>query len=217
MDVIRIKGGRPLKGCVDVAGSKNAALPLMAATLLTDQPCTLSNVPDLSDTRYMAQILGHLGALVERLDVHTWRITAQRITAAAPYDLVSKMRAAVCLMGPLVGRLRRADVSLPGGCIIGPRPIDLHLKGFAGVFSLDCGAIDNSIKIPAHDPIFGLSKHKDLQTGAQSRQKSRNSAILTGMAIASDDRDRPTSFVGGAQNGSGQHSVPQTLNGYHLR
>ena len=131
MDVIRIKGGRPLKGCVDVAGSKNAALPLMAATLLTDQPCTLSNVPDLSDTRHMAQILGHLGASVERLDAHSWRITAQRITAAAPYDLVSKMRAAVCLMGPLVGRLRRADVSLPGGCIIGPRPIDLHLKGFA--------------------------------------------------------------------------------------
>ena len=131
MDVIRIKGGRSLKGSVTLAGSKNAALPLMAATLLTDQPCTLSNVPDLSDTCYMAEILEHLGAKVERLDAHTWRITAQHIIASAPYELVSKMRAAVCLMGPLVGRLRRADVSLPGGCIIGPRPIDIHLKGFA--------------------------------------------------------------------------------------
>jgi UDP-N-acetylglucosamine 1-carboxyvinyltransferase len=140
MDVFRITGGRPLRGTVQAGGAKNAALPLFAAALLADEPVTLANVPDLSDVRFMADILRHLGAEVERPAPGAWRITAKEIGHRAPYDLVRKMRASVCLMGPLVGRLRTAVVSLPGGCVIGPRPIDLHLKGFAG---LGCGvAID---------------------------------------------------------------------------
>ncbi len=131
MDVIRIRGGRPLRGEVTVTGAKNACLPIFAATLLTEEPCVIENVPDLSDVRFMAEILKHLGADVERPDAHTWKITCKNIVPRAPYDLVRKMRASVCLLGPLVGRLRRAEVSLPGGCVIGPRPIDLHLKGLA--------------------------------------------------------------------------------------
>lgn len=131
MDVIRIKGGNPLKGNVRVSGAKNAALPIMAATLLTDQPCTLHRVPDLSDVRFLGKILRFLGAEVEQIEPETWRIQAKHINGKAPYDLVRKMRASICLLGPLVGRLRHAEVSLPGGCIIGPRPIDLHLKGLS--------------------------------------------------------------------------------------
>ncbi|MCC5790779.1 MAG: UDP-N-acetylglucosamine 1-carboxyvinyltransferase [Opitutales bacterium] len=131
MDVLRIEGGQPLYGEVEVSGAKNACLPLFAACLLTDQECVLENVPDLADVRFMAELLRHLGAKVEKLDAHTWRIEAKHIETRAPYDLVRKMRASVCLMGPLLGRCRQAEISLPGGCVIGPRPIDLHLKGFS--------------------------------------------------------------------------------------
>ena len=141
MDVLRIEGSRPLTGTVTAGGAKNAALPIFAATLLTSETCTIRNVPDLSDVRFMADILRHLGAEVADLGDGTWRISAASLTHTAPYDLVRKMRASVCLMGPLLGRLRQAVVSLPGGCVIGPRPIDLHLKGFSG---LGCAvSIDN--------------------------------------------------------------------------
>ena len=129
MDKIRIHGGRPLSGSIKVSGSKNSALPILAATLLTKEPCTIRRVPDLSDTNYMLQILKHLGAEVERAS-GTVHIAAVRIESIAPYDVVRKMRASVCVIGPLLGRCKEATVSLPGGCIIGDRPIDLHLRGF---------------------------------------------------------------------------------------
>ncbi len=136
MDVVRIRGGNSLSGTVEIGGAKNACLPIFAAALLTAEPVTIRNVPDLSDVRFMADILERLGAKVERLDPHTWRIEAQTVATRAPYDLVRKMRASVCLMGPMVARMRKAEVSLPGGCVIGPRPIDLHLKGLS---KLNCG------------------------------------------------------------------------------
>ncbi|MBC2594154.1 UDP-N-acetylglucosamine 1-carboxyvinyltransferase [Ruficoccus amylovorans] len=136
MDVVRIRGGRRLAGTVEIGGAKNACLPIFSACLLTAEPVTIRNVPDLSDVRFMADILERLGATVERLDPHTWRITAAQVATRAPYDLVRKMRASVCLMGPMVARMKRAEVSLPGGCVIGPRPIDLHLKGLS---KLNCG------------------------------------------------------------------------------
>lgn len=131
MDVVRIKGGNPLRGKVKISGAKNAALPIFAATLLTEEPCIIENVPDLSDIRFMGELLAHLGADVEQLDPHTWRVTAKEVAHSAPYELMRKMRASVCLMGPLTGRLKQSVTSLPGGCVIGPRPIDLHLKGFS--------------------------------------------------------------------------------------
>jgi UDP-N-acetylglucosamine 1-carboxyvinyltransferase len=129
MDVLRITGGKPLNGSVVASGAKNAALPIFAATLLTRDKCRIENVPDLTDIHFMARIMRYLGARVEQVDQHTWEIEATEISARAPYDLVRQMRASVCLLGPLAGRLRLAEVSLPGGCVIGPRPIDLHLKG----------------------------------------------------------------------------------------
>ena len=129
MDKILVHGGHSLSGVVKISGSKNSALPILAATLLTKEPCVIHHVPDLSDIHYMLQILSHLGAQVERAS-GTVTVQAEKIRTIAPYDIVRKMRASVCVLGPLLGREKEATVSLPGGCVIGDRPIDLHLKGF---------------------------------------------------------------------------------------
>src|SRR6059036_255047 len=129
MDKILVHGGHPLSGSIKVSGSKNSSLPILAATLLTREPCIVHGVPDLSDTHYMLQILAHLGAQVERAS-GTVSVTAEKTHSVAPYDVVRKMRASVCVLGPLLGRCKEATVALPGGCVIGDRPIDLHLKGF---------------------------------------------------------------------------------------
>src|SRR5207245_1658850 len=134
MDKIRIHGGHPLNGSIKISGSKNSALPILAAALLTREPCTIRRVPDLSDTHYMLQTLKHLGAEVERAS-GTVTVAAVKIDSIAPYDVVRKMRASVCVIGPLLGRCKEATVSLPGGCVIGDRPIDLHLKGFEALGS----------------------------------------------------------------------------------
>lgn len=128
MDKLLVHGGPPLHGTINISGSKNAALPILAATLLTDQDCIIRHVPDVSDTNYMVQILHGLGAEVERSS-GTVRATCRQLSDTAPYDLVRRMRASVCVMGPLLARLGRAVVSLPGGCVIGDRPVDLHLRG----------------------------------------------------------------------------------------
>ena len=129
MDKIVVHGGHRLSGSVKISGSKNSALPILAATLLTSEPCTISRVPDLSDIHYMLTILSELGCEVERAS-GVVKIRAEKILSQAPYDIVRKMRASVCVLGPLLGRQGEATVSLPGGCVIGDRPIDLHLRGF---------------------------------------------------------------------------------------
>src|SRR6186713_1894900 len=132
MDKILVHGGQKLSGSIRISGSKNSALPILAATLLTRESCVIHHVPDLSDIHYMLQILMHLGAEVERAS-GTVTVRAEKIKSVAPYEIVRKMRASVCVLGPLLGRCKEATVSLPGGCVIGDRPIDLHLKGFEGL------------------------------------------------------------------------------------
>src|SRR6201988_1382365 len=129
MDKIIVHGGHTLTGTVKISGSKNSALPILAATLLTKEPCVIHRVPDLSDVHYMLQILNHLGAEVERASGAV-TVKAEKGDTVAPYDVVRKMRASVGVLGPLLGREKEATVSLPGGCVIGDRPIDLHLRGF---------------------------------------------------------------------------------------
>jgi UDP-N-acetylglucosamine 1-carboxyvinyltransferase len=135
MDRICIKGGVPLEGVIPIGGAKNAALPLMAASLLTPETLTLSNVPILADIATMANLLVQHGVGVTRGEEgtdsgHVLELSAGHITSStAPYDLVRKMRASVLVLGPLAARCGRARVSLPGGCAIGPRPVDLHIKG----------------------------------------------------------------------------------------
>ena len=129
MDSLLIKGGVPLRGEVTISGAKNAVLPILAATLLTSEPCVIRRVPNLSDVKFMGQILNWLGAQV-RFEGDSVRVQARKIKGAGDYDLIRKMRGSICIMGPLLGRLNKATVSLPGGCVIGARPINLHLKGF---------------------------------------------------------------------------------------
>jgi len=130
VDKLRISGGRPLEGEIAVSGAKNAALPIMCAALLTDKPLALSNVPRLMDIATMAKLLGQMGVEIERPSQSHFSLNAKTIKdPTAPYELVKTMRASVLVLGPLLARCGRAKVSLPGGCAIGQRPVDQHVKG----------------------------------------------------------------------------------------
>jgi UDP-N-acetylglucosamine 1-carboxyvinyltransferase len=132
MDRIAITGGASLKGTIPIYGAKNSALKLQAASLLAAEPLMLENMPDLADTRFMAQLLGSLGVEITWIkETRTLRMHAAEISSTiAPYDQVRKMRASFNVLGPLLARVGHATVSLPGGCAIGARPVDLHLKAF---------------------------------------------------------------------------------------
>ena len=130
MDQFEIKGGRALKGRVVISGSKNAALPCLFATLLTDEVCTLDQVPALADIDTALKLLVTLGKKVDRVGKKVVISKSRSLTGQAPYDLVRRMRASVLVMGPLLARRRRAQVSMPGGCAIGARPVNFHLEGF---------------------------------------------------------------------------------------
>jgi UDP-N-acetylglucosamine 1-carboxyvinyltransferase len=147
MDKIVVEGGVPLRGSVEVSGAKNAALPIIAAALLAEGDHAIGNVPDLADVRTLARLLGHMGCGVERnAGLRTAQVRVPRqVNPEAPYELVKTMRASVVVLGPLVARWGRARVSLPGGCAIGARPIDQHLKGLAALgaeIRLDHGYVE---------------------------------------------------------------------------
>jgi UDP-N-acetylglucosamine 1-carboxyvinyltransferase len=146
MDSIRIVGGVPLSGTIRISGAKNAALPLMTCGLLTDERLVLSNVAKLADLATMAELLAQHGLAVEP-DGRSLSLGGRITSTEAPYDIVRKMRASILVLGPLLARVREARVSLPGGCAIGTRPVDLHLKGLeamGAVIKLDGGYIDAS-------------------------------------------------------------------------
>ena len=134
MDKLIIQGGVQLSGEVRVSGAKNAALPLMCAGLLTSEPLTLSNVPHLRDVSTMLRLLAQMGVEVSLDDRLGLSLRAERLSdPLAPYDLVKTMRASILVLGPLLARCGEARVSLPGGCAIGTRPVDLHVKGLAAL------------------------------------------------------------------------------------
>ncbi len=150
MDRIRIRGGRPLAGEIVIGGAKNAALPLMVAGMLTDERLTLGNVPQLADIETMAALLTQHGITIDQLtnDGRTLSIGGPITNTEAPYDIVRKMRASVLVLGALLARVGEARVSLPGGCAIGTRPVDLHLKGLeqmGATIRLDGGYIDAKV------------------------------------------------------------------------
>ncbi len=133
MEKLIIEGRRQLKGEVCISGSKNACLPIMAATLLTEEACVVRNAPDLRDTTTMIKLLRSLGKKIE-ISNNKIIITSQgKLNYVADYELVSTMRGSFCVLGPLLAKLNKAKVSLPGGCVIGIRPVDLHLKGLASL------------------------------------------------------------------------------------
>ncbi len=130
MDKLQIHGGKPLEGEVRISGAKNAALPILAATLLSDTPVTVGNVPHLRDVTTMIELLGRMGVSVTIEDKMRVAVDASTIReCVAPYDLVRTMRASIVVLGPLLAKFGRADVSLPGGCAIGARPVNIHVDG----------------------------------------------------------------------------------------
>ena len=126
-----IKGGKPLRGVVDICGAKNAALPLITAAILTEEPVIISNLPDVSDINLLLEAIAQIGAQVERIDRHKVKIIGATVNSCClNYDYISKIRASYYLLGALLGRFHKAEVAMPGGCVIGARPIDQHIKGF---------------------------------------------------------------------------------------
>ena len=147
MDSIRITGGTPLSGTIPISGAKNAALPLMTCGLLTDERLVLSNVAKLADLKTMAELLAQHGIAVEPAgaDGRCLSLGGRITNSLAPYDIVRKMRASILVLGALLARCREARVSLPGGCAIGTRPVDLHLKGLeamGAIIALEAGYIN---------------------------------------------------------------------------
>ncbi len=162
MDKFRITGCNKLKGEVNISGAKNAALPIITATLLTDEPVVLHNVPDVRDVSTMCKLVGKMGTEVERIDDNSYRFRTETIEShRAEYDLVKTMRASILTLGALIGREGKASVSLPGGCAIGDRPVNLHIKAFKKLgidIKLEHGYIEAESDNPRGTDIYFDSK-----------------------------------------------------------
>ena len=190
VDALIIQGGRPLNGRVAVSGAKNAALPVMAATLLSPGKHVLRNVPSLADTRTMARVLEKLGAKIEFTD-HQCRIDTTNVgSVEAPYDLVRTMRASVYVLGPLLARFGAARVSLPGGCAWGPRPVNLHIEGLDAMGArLD---IDHGYIVGKDVKLKGtLIRHETVSVGATAQimmaaTLAEGTTVIEGAAIEPD-------------------------------
>ncbi|OEG69583.1 UDP-N-acetylglucosamine 1-carboxyvinyltransferase, partial [Candidatus Endomicrobiellum trichonymphae] len=149
MDRIVIYGGKKLRGEIIVSGSKNSALPILFATLLTDDPVTITNVPSLADIDTTVAFLNFIGKKTVKKENTVKTYSSYKYKYVAPYDLVRKMRASILIMGPLLARLKRVEVSLPGGCAIGARPLDIHLDAFKKLgaeISIESGYVKTSAK-----------------------------------------------------------------------
>ena len=164
MDKLLINGGRRLEGALRVSGAKNAALPILAATLLTGETVTVTNAPHLNDVTTMVKLLGRFGAEVAVGEGPEVSVTAADLRSLkAPYELVKTMRASFLVMGPLLARFGEAEVSLPGGCAIGARPVDQHLKGFAAL-GADIQVADGYVQAKAPEGLKGARINLDLAT-----------------------------------------------------
>ena len=179
MDRIQIRGGRRLNGEVRISGAKNAALPLMVASLLTDEPLTLASVPHLTDISQLAAILGGLGVGLTmngnghaEAEGRVLQLHANTIASTeAPYELVRKMRASFLVIGPLLARCHKAKVSLPGGCAIGTRPVDLHIKGLEAMgaqIDIDAGYVIASAKGGLHGATFQFPRSRARPSNAST-------------------------------------------------
>jgi UDP-N-acetylglucosamine 1-carboxyvinyltransferase len=190
MAKIVINGGEPLTGDVWVSGAKNAVLPILAACLLADEPVTIGNVPHLHDVTTTMELLGQMGVelvIDERMKIHVDPRPAKRYFA--PYDLVKTMRASILVLGPLVARFGEADVSLPGGCAIGSRPVDLHLKGLQAL-GAEVSVENGYIKARAKR-LRGARIHLDLVTVTGTENIMMAAALAAGTTIIENAAQEP--------------------------
>jgi UDP-N-acetylglucosamine 1-carboxyvinyltransferase len=190
MAKIVINGGEPLNGDVWVSGAKNAVLPILAACLLADEPVTIGNVPHLHDVTTTMELLGQMGVqlvLDERMKIHVDPRPAKRYFA--PYDLVKTMRASILVLGPLVARFGEADVSLPGGCAIGSRPVDLHLKGLQAL-GAEVSVENGYIKARAKR-LRGARIHLDLVTVTGTENIMMAAVLAKGTTVIENAAQEP--------------------------
>jgi len=190
MAKIVINGGEPLTGDVWVSGAKNAVLPILAASLLADEPVTIGNVPHLHDVTTTMELLGQMGVqlvLDERMKIHVDPRPAKRYFA--PYDLVKTMRASILVLGPLVARFGEADVSLPGGCAIGSRPVDLHLKGLQAL-GAEVSVENGYIKARAKR-LKGARIHLDLVTVTGTENIMMAATLAEGTTVIENAAQEP--------------------------
>lgn len=185
-----INGGKPLSGTVIISGAKNAALPILAATLLSKDPITLYNVPDLEDIRVMFLLLESLGKKITKINDYILIEELKPLTYEASYNIVNRMRASIAVMGPLVARLGKAHISMPGGCNLGPRPIDLHIKGIKAL-SATCQIEHGYIEV--HSPIGGLKGSTMNLSG-----KNGSSVLATENIIMAATLAKGTTIINGA-------------------
>ncbi|HEV3010206.1 MAG TPA: UDP-N-acetylglucosamine 1-carboxyvinyltransferase [Burkholderiales bacterium] len=190
MDKLKITGGRPLEGEVRVSGAKNAALPIMCAALLTSKPLTVTNVPLLRDVSTMAKLLGEMGLRVERSPEGRVVLHAPAIKdPTASYELVKTMRASVLVLGPLLARCGRAKVSLPGGCAIGARPVDQHVKGLEAMGARI--AVDHGYMHAAAERLHGARIVMDLVTVTGTENLMMAAALAEGETLLENAAREP--------------------------
>ncbi len=188
MDKIVVNGGKPLHGDVRISGAKNAALPVLISALLTESPCTFSNIPDLVDIKTTFKLLRNMGVEIEGDSTVT--VSAGKITASeAPYDLVKTMRASILVLGPLVARMGRARVSLPGGCTIGARPVNLHIKALQDMgasVELHGGYIEARV-----DRLKGATIYFDLPTVTGTENIMMAATLADGVTVLQNAAREP--------------------------
>ncbi|QWD12809.1 UDP-N-acetylglucosamine 1-carboxyvinyltransferase [Polynucleobacter paneuropaeus] len=197
MDKLRMLGGTPLKGEVVIAGAKNAALPILCACLLTDQSITLRNVPELQDVRTMLKLLQEIGVTVEYPDIndrtHLMLNAANIKSSEATYEMVKTMRASILVLGPLLTRMHSAKVSLPGGCAIGARPVDQHIKGLKAMgatIKIKSGYIQAETKPPLNR-LLGASIVTDMITVTGSENLLMAATLASGTTVLENAAREP--------------------------
>lgn len=190
MDKLRVIGGSKLQGEITISGAKNAALPILCAVLLTDEPVILRNVPNLNDVKTTIRVLEQLGVKTEWLAPEVVKLQADNIVSyEAPYELVKTMRASILVLGPLLARFGSAKVSLPGGCAIGQRPVDQHIKGLAAL-SADI-RVEHGFVIARAERLKGATIRTDMVTVGGTEQFLMSAVLAEGTTILENAAREP--------------------------
>ena len=190
MDKLRIIGGTPLHGEITISGAKNAALPILCAVLLTSEPVILRNVPKLNDVKTTIRVLEQLGVKSQWLSEDTLQLQADEIISyEAPYELVKTMRASILVLGPLLARFGSAKVSLPGGCAIGQRPVDQHIKGLEAL-SADI-KVEHGFVIAQAERLIGASIRTDMVTVGGTEQFLMSASLAKGTTVLENAAREP--------------------------
>lgn len=190
-EILVINGGGPLEGEVTISGAKNSALPILAACVLGTEEIILDGVPDLKDVEIMIEVLRHLGSKVEYISEDSVRIDSSELnTCETPFELMDKMRASFVVMGPLLSRFKEAYTKAPGGCNIGARPIDLHLKGFEALGATNI-VNDDEISIKTDGKLIGNEVYLDFPSVGATQNIMMAATLANGVTIIENAAKEP--------------------------